>query len=37
VPYKGGAPAAAAIASGEAQISWLSVPAALPLTSGGKG
>ncbi|MDB5862373.1 MAG: extra-cytoplasmic solute receptor [Betaproteobacteria bacterium] len=36
VPYKGGAPAAAAIATGEAQLSWLSVPAAMPLLSGGK-
>jgi tripartite-type tricarboxylate transporter receptor subunit TctC len=36
VPYKGGAPAAAAIATGEAQLSWLSVSAAMPLLSGGK-
>ena len=36
VPYKGGAPAAAAIASGEAQVTFVSVPAGLPLTNGGK-
>ena len=36
VPYKGGAAAAAALATGEAQLSFVSVPAALPLTSGGK-
>jgi tripartite-type tricarboxylate transporter receptor subunit TctC len=36
VPYKGGAPAAAALATGEAQLSWLSVSAALPLLNGGK-
>jgi tripartite-type tricarboxylate transporter receptor subunit TctC len=36
VPYKGGAAAAAAILSGEAHLTFVSVPAALPLTSGGK-
>jgi tripartite-type tricarboxylate transporter receptor subunit TctC len=36
VPYKGGAAAAAAIATGEVQIAFSSVPAALPLVNGGK-
>jgi tripartite-type tricarboxylate transporter receptor subunit TctC len=36
IPYKGGAAAAAAIATGEVQIAFSSVPAALPLVNGGK-
>ncbi len=36
VPYKGGAAAVGAIASGEVQISFSSVPAALPLVTSGK-
>lgn len=36
VPYKGGAPAAAALANGEAQLTFVSVAAALPLVNGGK-
>lgn len=36
VPYKGGAAATAAIATGEVQIAFSSVPAALPLLQSGK-
>jgi tripartite-type tricarboxylate transporter receptor subunit TctC len=36
VPYKGGAAAAAAIAAGEAQLTFVSVPAALPQSNSGK-
>lgn len=36
VPYKGGAAAVGAIASGEVQVSFSSVPAALPLITSGK-
>ncbi len=36
VPYKGGAAAVGAIASGEVQVSFSSVPAALPLISSGR-
>jgi len=34
--YKGGAPAAAAIASGESQLTFVSVPAGMPLVKAGK-
>lgn len=36
ISYKGGAAAAAAIASGEAQMTFVSVPAGLPLVNSGK-
>ena len=36
IAYKGGAPAAAAIAGGEAQLSFVSVPAGMPLVKAAK-
>ncbi len=36
IAYKGGAPAAAAIATGDAQLSFVSVPAGMPLIKAGK-
>lgn len=36
VAYKGGAPAAAAIASGESHLTFVSVPASMPLVNAGK-
>lgn len=36
VPYKGGAPAAASIATGETQIFYGSVPASMPLINSGR-
>jgi tripartite-type tricarboxylate transporter receptor subunit TctC len=36
VPYKGGAPAAASIATGETQIFYGSVPASMPMINSGK-
>jgi len=36
IAYKGGAPAAAAIAGGEAQLSFVSVPAGMPLIKAAK-
>lgn len=36
IPYKGGALAAGAIAAGEAQLTFVSVPSSMPLVKGGK-
>ena len=36
IAYKGGAPAASALAAGESQFTFVSVPASVPLVKGGK-
>lgn len=36
IPYSGGAPAAAAIAAGEVQLTFVSVPSSMPMVKGGK-
>src|SRR5207248_1552747 len=36
IAYKGGAPAASAIAAGESQLTFVSVPASVPLVKSGK-